>query len=101
TGVGHVRVVDRGDRAGVGRGGSADMHCGAGQVWMRRPPPNDQLSQVVSLKTTITCSGSRPIVAMRSISVASSCFFTFTLRPADQRISMRTKSAPRGLARSG
>src|SRR5690606_17309189 len=51
AGVGHVRVVDRGDRAGVGRGGCADMHRGAGQVWIRRPPPKDQLSQVVSLKT--------------------------------------------------
>ena len=46
-----------------------------------RPPAKDQFSQLVSLNTTITFSGSSPCVRRRSISSASSFFLTFTLRP--------------------
>src|SRR3984885_3385158 len=71
------------------------------QVWMRRPPPKDQFSQAVSLKHTITCSAFTPTCVRFSMSSASSFFFTLTLRPTDQRISMSRKSALRALSRSG
>ena len=48
---------------------------------MRRPPPKAQFSHVVSLKTTITFSGSRPARLRSDISPSRSFFFTFTLRP--------------------
>lgn len=72
--------------------GGGRLHGGAAQVWIRRPPPNDQFSQVVSLKQIITFSGLNPDCESVLMSCSSSFFLTLTLLPADHRISMSTKS---------
>src|SRR4030095_4806865 len=69
---------------------------------MSRPPPKAQFSQAVSLKQTMTLSGFNPgDLARSAMSCARICFFTFTLRPTESRISMSTKSSFRGVPRSG
>src|SRR6266700_4376658 len=73
-------------------GGGKRQHLAPAHVWISRPPANDQFSQDVSLKQTITFSVSMPARASVLISSSSNFFLTLTLRPTDHRISTRANS---------